>query len=55
MVGWSLNLLIVAMAAWVLDATGIEGIHGVARTSLVLASVLLVIALVRANGRKPSI
>lgn len=55
MVGWCLNLLIVAFGAWALDANGVQGIHGVAKISLVLASALLVIAFMRANGRKPSI
>ena len=55
MLGWSLNLLIVALGALGLEWAGVNGTQTVAKVLGAVASLLLVVRLVLSNTRRPSI
>ncbi len=55
MLGWSLNLLIVALGVLGLEWAGVDGTQTAAKVLGACASFLLLIRLVRTNTRRPSI
>lgn len=55
MLGWSLNLLIIALGALGLEWAGVDGTQTVAKGLGAVASLLLLTRLVRSHTRRPSI